>query len=245
VYAVFVFQSFHRLSFQQNSVIDNRLLFGFFCNIFAQMTAENDAPSNDEQKAKKRKERLEQNRISARESRKRKKTMIEELQRTVITLSRENKELNDTNASLRKQLVELASKYPNVVNMQGIMPQPPPATTTSSNTEAAAAATTAAEATAAMAQAPPAAAATTPAPAPQATAFPGGMFFFPQAAQWAAAAANPAALMEQQQQAVANMVQQQQQQQQQAQMETQAAAPQAEKASEPAEAAESVYQTEL
>lgn len=30
--------------------------------------------------------------------------------RTVITLSRENKELNDTNASLRKQLVELASK---------------------------------------------------------------------------------------------------------------------------------------
>lgn len=84
VYAVFVFQSFHRLSFQQNSVIDNRLLFGFFCNIFAQMTAENDAPSNDEQKAKKRKERLEQNRISARESRKRKKTMIEELQRYIF-----------------------------------------------------------------------------------------------------------------------------------------------------------------
>ena len=55
VYAVFVFQSFHRLSFQQNSVIDNRLLFGFFCNIFTQMTAENDAPSNDEQKAKKTK----------------------------------------------------------------------------------------------------------------------------------------------------------------------------------------------
>lgn len=47
------------------------------------MTAENDAPSNDEQKAKKRKERLEQNRISARESRKRKKTMIEELQRYI------------------------------------------------------------------------------------------------------------------------------------------------------------------
>jgi hypothetical protein len=84
VYAVFVFQSFHRLSFQQHSVIDNRLLFGFFCNIFAQMTAENDAPSNDEQKAKKRKERLEQNRISARESRKRKKTMIEELQRYIF-----------------------------------------------------------------------------------------------------------------------------------------------------------------
>lgn len=103
------------------------------------MTTENDAPPNEEQKAKKKKERLEQNRISARESRKRKKTMIEELQRwyymnneirnefafgapshcshdvfsfhrTVITLSRENKELNDTNASLRKQLVDLASK---------------------------------------------------------------------------------------------------------------------------------------
>jgi hypothetical protein len=83
VSAVFLFQSFHRLSSQQNSVIDNRLLFGFFCNIFTQMTAENDAPSNDEQKAKKRKERLEQNRISARESRKRKKTMIEELQRYI------------------------------------------------------------------------------------------------------------------------------------------------------------------
>lgn len=38
--------------------------------------------TTEEQKAKKRKERLEQNRISARESRKRKKTMIEELQRT-------------------------------------------------------------------------------------------------------------------------------------------------------------------
>ena len=61
-------------------------------------------------KASKRKERLEQNRISARESRKRKKTMIEELQRTVITLSRENKDLNDRNEQLRGQLIELGSK---------------------------------------------------------------------------------------------------------------------------------------
>ena len=36
--------------------------------------------TEDDMKARKRKERLEQNRISARESRKRKKSMIEELQ---------------------------------------------------------------------------------------------------------------------------------------------------------------------
>ena len=61
-------------------------------------------------KRNKRKERLEQNRISARESRKRKKTMIEELQRTVITLSRENKDLNDRNEGLRRQLMEIGTK---------------------------------------------------------------------------------------------------------------------------------------
>jgi len=61
-------------------------------------------------KAHKRKERLEQNRISARESRKRKKTMIEELQRTVIALSKENKELNDRNETLRQQLMEIGTK---------------------------------------------------------------------------------------------------------------------------------------
>jgi uncharacterized protein (DUF3084 family) len=65
---------------------------------------------DDEGKQRKRKERLEQNRISARESRKRKKTMIEELQRTVITLSRENKELNERNEGLRRQLMELGAK---------------------------------------------------------------------------------------------------------------------------------------
>jgi hypothetical protein len=65
---------------------------------------------SDDARAKKRKERLEQNRISARESRKRKKTMIEELQRTVITLSRENKDLNDRNEQLRTQLMEIGTK---------------------------------------------------------------------------------------------------------------------------------------
>jgi bZIP transcription factor. len=61
-------------------------------------------------KERKRRERLEQNRISARESRKRKKTMIEELQRTVIGLSRDNKDLNDRNESLRRQLMDLGTK---------------------------------------------------------------------------------------------------------------------------------------
>ena len=66
--------------------------------------------TEEEARSRKRKERLEQNRISARESRKRKKTMIEELQRTVITLSRENKDLNERNETLRRQLVELGQK---------------------------------------------------------------------------------------------------------------------------------------
>lgn len=58
----------------------------------------------------KRKERLEQNRISARESRKRKKSMIEELQRTVIALTAENKELNGRNRSLRTNLSDIGRK---------------------------------------------------------------------------------------------------------------------------------------
>jgi len=66
--------------------------------------------TDEDAKTRKRKERLEQNRISARESRKRKKTMIEELQRTVITLSRENKDLNERNESLRRQLMEIGAK---------------------------------------------------------------------------------------------------------------------------------------
>jgi uncharacterized protein (DUF3084 family) len=74
----------------------------------------NSAGDDDEARARKRKERLEQNRISARESRKRKKTMIEELQRTVITLSRENKDLNERNDSLRRQLMEIGAKVSNL-----------------------------------------------------------------------------------------------------------------------------------
>lgn len=91
---------------------------------------EDDIPQDT--KTMKRKERLEQNRISARESRKRKKTMIEELQRTVITLSRENKELNERNEGLRRQLIDVGSKYPNVVPLHAVMTGVP-ATTSSTN----------------------------------------------------------------------------------------------------------------
>jgi bZIP transcription factor len=73
--------------------------------------------TEEEAKTRKRKERLEQNRISARESRRRKKTMIEELQRTVITLSRENKDLNERNESLRRQLMEIGSKVRFVLKL--------------------------------------------------------------------------------------------------------------------------------
>ena len=64
---------------------------------------------NTQQKSK-RKERLEQNRISARESRKRKKSMIEELQRTVMTLTAENNDLNGRNKSLRSSLTDIGRK---------------------------------------------------------------------------------------------------------------------------------------
>jgi len=80
----------------------------------ASKSSENNADSNtgsgkedDGTKIRKRKERLEQNRISARESRKRKKNMIEELQRTVITLSREHKELSQRNEALKQQMMDL------------------------------------------------------------------------------------------------------------------------------------------
>lgn len=80
-----------------------------------------DPDEDDATRDLKRRERLEQNRISARESRKRKKNMIEELQRTVITLSRENKELNERNEALRRELVEIGTKNPGVVNIQALM----------------------------------------------------------------------------------------------------------------------------
>lgn len=47
--------------------------------------------------------------------------MIEELQRTVIGLSRDNKDLNDRNENLRRQLMELGTKYPQVVPLHAVM----------------------------------------------------------------------------------------------------------------------------
>lgn len=76
----------------------------------AAAAAEEAIAETEEERDRKRKERLEQNRLSARESRKRKKAMIEELQRTVITLSRDNKELNDKNEQLRRQLLDIGTK---------------------------------------------------------------------------------------------------------------------------------------
>jgi predicted RNase H-like nuclease (RuvC/YqgF family) len=77
----------------------------------------NESDSNDDEatRSHQRNERLEQNRISARESRKRKKNLIEELQRTVITLSRENKELMERNEGLRRELMDIGTKNPGVV----------------------------------------------------------------------------------------------------------------------------------
>jgi hypothetical protein len=39
----------------------------------------------------------------------------------VITLSRENKELNDSNEQLRRQLMDIGTKYPNIVPLNAIM----------------------------------------------------------------------------------------------------------------------------
>lgn len=71
---------------------------------------DDDSNNTNSNNPNKRKERLEQNRISARESRKRKKSMIEELQHTVITLTSENKELNGRNHLLRSDLIEIGQK---------------------------------------------------------------------------------------------------------------------------------------
>lgn len=86
----------------------------------AAAAAEEAIAETEEERDRKRKERLEQNRLSARESRKRKKAMIEELQRTVITLSRDNKELNDKNEQLRRQLLDIGTKVRAVILMRGL-----------------------------------------------------------------------------------------------------------------------------
>jgi len=70
--------------------------------------------NNNNDEMGKRKTRLEQNRISARESRKRKKVMIEELQRSVQLLNNENRLLNQQNQLLRHQLIQLQVRRRNM-----------------------------------------------------------------------------------------------------------------------------------
>lgn len=62
-----------------------------------------DAKAQDEYESKRRK-RLELNRKAAQESRRRKKLRIEELQRSVVFLTRENSELREQNELLRQML---------------------------------------------------------------------------------------------------------------------------------------------
>ena len=69
------------------------------------------AVANEEMEMRKRKNRLEQNRVSARESRKRKKMMIEDLQRSVALLSNENRLLNQQHQLLKHQLAQVVSGW--------------------------------------------------------------------------------------------------------------------------------------
>ena len=69
------------------------------------------AAANEEMEMRKRKNRLEQNRVSARESRKRKKMMIEDLQRSVALLSNENRLLNQQHQLLKHQLAQVVSGW--------------------------------------------------------------------------------------------------------------------------------------
>lgn len=60
--------------------------------------------------AEKRKARLDANRIAARESRKRKKVLVEELQRSVIFFSRANGQLKQKNEELERMLIQAQSQ---------------------------------------------------------------------------------------------------------------------------------------
>lgn len=66
--------------------------------------AKNGPKKNENETDEKREKRLELNRKAAQESRRRKKLRIEELQRSVIYLTKENDELREQNEVLRKML---------------------------------------------------------------------------------------------------------------------------------------------
>mmetsp|Transcript_24155 Transcript_24155/g.35430 ORF Transcript_24155/g.35430 Transcript_24155/m.35430 type:complete len:171 (+) Transcript_24155:85-597(+) len=62
---------------------------------------------------KRRERRLMMNRITARERRKRKRELIDELQETVKTLTARNDSLTETNRSMKKRLIRLEAKTRN------------------------------------------------------------------------------------------------------------------------------------
>lgn len=76
-------------------------------------TAVGPPPSTEEAKPRAREVRLEQNRKAARESRKRKKIMIEELQRSVIFFSRANATLKGQNDELTRMLMQAQTQIAN------------------------------------------------------------------------------------------------------------------------------------
>ena len=69
--------------------------------------------------SKAREIRLEQNRKAARESRRRKKTMIEELQRSVIFFSRSNGVLKQQNEDLQRMLMNARAQVAQIEGQQG------------------------------------------------------------------------------------------------------------------------------
>lgn len=88
--------------------------------------------------SKAREVRLDQNRKAARESRRRKKTMIEELQRSVIFFSRANGTLKQQNDELSRLLMQAQAQISTMGSAAG---QPAPATKAPAGQPAAAPAT--------------------------------------------------------------------------------------------------------
>lgn len=84
-------------------------------------------PSQRGSVSKARKTRLEQNRKAARESRRRKKVMIEELQRSVIFFSRANGTLKQQNEELSRLTMQANSQVAAIEGQQNAQPNPPQA----------------------------------------------------------------------------------------------------------------------
>ena len=89
----------------------------------AEMSPEEEDSDKKAPMSKAREVRLEQNRKAARESRRRKKTMIEELQRSVIFFSRANSTLKQQNDELSRLLIQSQAQVAAIESGQ----QAPPA----------------------------------------------------------------------------------------------------------------------